>query len=240
MTHPFWPSDTPSDVNPFWPQATPDSLGEIIGADDVRDALRATILEWAPYYLGVLSARLAAANRIGGIDADGNTQPPNPLPNFGMWLDEPEYRSLGTGEPAAFLVTVPATVGAPELKADRSYIATWRAQVRIQVFGTVWEQARDLVSWYEKAVRWAVLQHRSLGGFAMATKWAGHSFTEDEHDSTRTVMSAYLGLDVTVDDVTDVARGPVTVPATFEPPPPNETTETVTMAFTKVPVTEEV
>lgn len=220
-------------TNPYWPLPTPDSLGEIIGADDVRDNVKATIDTWAPFYLSALSARLATAGRIGG-----KGQPNNPLPSFGTWTNQPAHRSWGTGQPAAYLVTVPATSGTPDLQGNRKYIAIWRVQVNIQVFGTTWQEAADLVSWYEKVVRWCVLQHRSLGGFAMSTKWAGVQYSATVHDSSRTLGQAVIGFDVQVGDVIDLGRGPSTVPTGI--PPQDPTVETVIVDLTRVPVTDEV
>lgn len=197
-------------TNAYWPTPAPDSLGNILGADDVRDAVKATILTWSPYYLRALSSRLFDAGRIGKT-VSGVKQPPYPLPPFGVWVNEPRFRNVGTGEPPAFLVTVPATVGTPDLHGDRSYTASWRVQVTVRVFGTSWEEAVDLVSWYEKVVRWSVIQHRSLGGLAMSTKWAGTQYTGEEHTSTRTEGQAVLGFDVQLADVVEV-RGPSVVP----------------------------
>lgn len=222
-------------TNAYWPLPTPDSLGEIIGADDVRDNVKATIDKWAPYYLGVLSGRLAVLGRIGGAK-----QPNNPLPSFGTWTNQPTHRSWGTGQAAAYLVTVAATVGTPDLQGNRQYIATWRSHVNLQVFGTTWQEAADLVSWYEKVIRWCILQHKGLDDFAMTTKWAGVQYSATEHSSTRTLGQAVIGFDVQVGDVIDISRGPKTVPTNAGPPPQDPTVEEVIVGLTRVPVTEDI
>lgn len=223
-----------STTNPTWPLPEPDALGPIRGGDDVRLAVRSTIETWVPYYLTVLSARLAATGKIGGTN-----QPPNPLPPFGTWRDEPTYRNLGSGMPAAYLVTAPGTKGEPDKQGSGLYRATWRAQVRIQVFGTTWQQTLDLTSWYEKAVRWAVLQHQGLGGAAQATTWVGTSIelVDRTRNATRSVALATIGLDVTLANVIDSTRGPKTVPST-PTPGQDETVTEVVIDFTKVPITE--
>jgi hypothetical protein len=224
-----------TDANEFWPLPYPDQLGPNIGADDIRDAVKATILEWSSYYLSILSSRLAAAGSIGS-----SGQNDNPLPDFGEWVNAPEYRTYGTGKPACFLVTVNQTVGEPQLQGKRQYIATWRAQVLVQVFGSSWEDAADLVSWYDKVARWCILQHRSLGGLAMSTKWAGVQYRGTEHESTRTVAQAIQGYDVQVANVIDVARGPATVPLLPEPPPFDPTVESTVVTITNGPANEPV
>lgn len=216
-------------ANPYWPLPSPDALGGLIGADDVRNAVKDTILTWSPYYLAVVSQRLVADGLIGG-----NNRVNAPLPDFGTWENEPEFRSLGTGQPAAFLVTSPSTVGTPSLEGNRTYRATWRAQVVLQVFGTQWEEAADLTSWYEKATRWCILQHRSLGQFAIGTKWVGNQYSGKVHTSSRTEAQCVMAFDVAVADVIDV-RGPSTVPAVPGPPNQDPTVLTTGIELVKVP-----
>lgn len=194
-------------TNIFWPPPTPDSLGPLLGADDVRDAIKATLDTWTPYYIAIESERLVGAGKIGGAN-----QPTNPLPIFGTWVNELTHRNVGTGQPAAYEVTCPGTVGPPELSGVQQ-CATYAGVIRVQVFGTDWQEAADLTSYYEKAVRWAILQHRSLGHFAQATKWVGTAYEGIAHSSTRTEGIATCRYDVRVLNVTQVDRGPATVPA---------------------------
>lgn len=199
-------------VNTYWPLPSPDSLGNMVGADDVRRAVKRTILTWAPFYLGMVSQREALAGNIGN-----SSQPPNPLPNFGKWVNRMQNRSLGTGMPAAFIVTVPATVGKPEIQGNRSVKAVFRAQVIVQVFGSDWETTADLASWYEKAVRWSIVQHGALADndgnpFATRTNWVGNQYSgEMIHEGTRTYGECVTAFDVLLPDVIDII-GPDTVP----------------------------
>lgn len=219
-------------VNPSWPVAAPDGLGPILGADDVRDAVNTTIGTWAPYYLSVLGARLAAAGLIGGP-----SQLPDPLPPFGQWTNELNYRNVGVGYSPAYEVTCPGTVGKPALKGT-TVTVVYACAVRVQVFGTDWQTTADATSWYEKAVRAALLQHRSLGGFAQATAWQGTAYHEVDHSSTRTEGVATLRFDVTVLDTLDVSRGPASLPAPpWSPPPTDPTATTTVLEVEKNPVT---
>lgn len=220
-------------TNPYWPLVGPDSLGGLVGADDVRDNVKSIIDLWAPYYTAIVSNRLAAQGRIGGPG-----QNPVPLPEFGTWANDPEHRSFGTGQPAAYLVTSPGTVGQPDLQGNHQYIAVWRAQVMVQVFGTDWQSTADLTSWYEKIVRWCVMQHRSLGGFAMGTSWVGAQYIGKEHTSTRTEGVVTLGFDVKVGNVLDIGAGPEFPPAGPAAPPDDTTVAEVITTLTKVPVIE--
>lgn len=215
-----------STSNPVWPVPEPDAAGPIRGADTARDAVRDTIDLWSPYYLGVLSKRLAATGRI-----------QKPLQHFGHWRNTPSYRSIGTGQPAAFMVTVAATMKDPDVQANGLVIATWRTQVRVLVYGTTWQQASDRTAWYEQAVLLSVLQHRGLGGVAKATKWAGSAYAVAEHTSTRTVQQVTIGLDVTLDNVLSVRAGPAT-PPTSGTPGQDPTADDVVVNLTKVPITE--
>lgn len=213
-------------TNVYWPLTVPDSLGGVVGADDVRDAVRATIETWAPFYVAVISDRLATAGLIGGPG-----QNPAPLPDFGEWKNEPTFRNIGSGQPAAFLVRVPATVGTPDTQGNGQVIATWRCQVTVQVFGTQWEEAADLASWYEKAVRLSVMQHKSLGGFANSTKWMGNQYSGKEHSSSRTEGLIVMAFDVKVGNVIDVSRGPATVPVPPVVPAPDNTVATTSVTI---------
>jgi hypothetical protein len=113
-------------------------------------------------------------------------------------------------------------------------VATWRATVSVTVFGTSWQQARDMTSWYEKVVRWCILQHRSLGGFALMTTWAGTQYREIDHSSSRALDEAIIGFDVKVAETIDVGRGPASVPVPPFVPPQDPTLETVTATVAAV------
>lgn len=231
-----------------WPTASPDGLGPLLGADDVRDAVKATIDTWSPYYLSILSQRLATAGKIGPTSPlNGQGQPilPTPLASFGTWENEPNFRSIGTGMPAMYLVTSPGTVKEPHRRGDGSYDAVYAAVVTVHVFGLDWQSAADLTSWYEKIVRVSVMQHRSLGGALgsnTTTKWLGSAYEREEHSSTRTRGRALLRFDVTVEGILDDTRGPVTVPAgPWTPPAVDPTVQSTTAevtTLTKYPVTQ--
>jgi hypothetical protein len=214
-------------TNVEWPLPQPDSLGPNLGADDVADAVVATLDEWTPFYVAMISGRVTAAGKIGG-----RSQPTTPLAPFGHWINEDEYRNVGTGRPAGYEVRVPATVGEPRRKGSGLYVATWRVQVNVQYWGTDWQESRDGTSWYEKATRWSILQHRSLGGFANSTTWKGTSFQRGGHSSSRTEGIAVIGFDVEVLDSINDTRGPATVPA-----PPLVPDQDPTVATTSVTLT---
>jgi hypothetical protein len=220
-------------TNLYWPTTNePDTLGPLLGADDVRDAMRDTIDLWAPYYIGVLSERLYAASRIGNKNPN-----PNPLPNFGKWTNTPDYRTIGTGQPASYQVRV---IGADdtEMQANGRVAAMYRCRVDLQCWGTSWFEAADLTSWYEKVIRWCILQHRSLGGLANATRWISTSYSGTEHSSTRTLGEAVVMFDVALLNTIDMSAGPLAPLTPPNPPPPDYTVETVLVDLTKVPVTE--
>lgn len=204
--------------NIYFPQPEPDSLGAIVGSDDVRDAVAATIGTWSPFYIAVLSTRLAAAGKIGPTGPlNGQNQPiiPTPLSAFGTWENEPTFRNVGTGMPAAYLVSSPGTAQRPERAGDGSWRAVYAAMVQVQVFGLDWQTTADLTSWYEKAVRWSIMQHRSLGGFAENTAWMGTVYEKGRHFAKRVEGVARIRFDVRVLDILEDNRGPKTLP----PPP---------------------
>jgi hypothetical protein len=223
----------PQLYNVFWPLPQPDSVGPIIGADDVRERMRYIIEKWSPYYISILSQRLEAAGLI-GADSPNDA----PLPMFGSWVNQPEFRTYGTGISPTFLVTVPEVVGKPCLQGNGLYIAVYRAQVVVQVFGTNWEEAADTVSWYEKVIRWSVLQNRSLEQFAMSTAWDAVTYRGDEHDGTRTVAQAVMYFNVQVRDVISVNFPVGAVPFPPDPPPQDPQVERTVVTFDKFVVDE--
>ena len=81
----------------YWPLPSPDSLGTLVGADDVRNAVKDTITEWSPYYLAIISERLVDAGILPGADA--------PLDNFGKW-DRDTFRNYSTVSGVASEVTM--------------------------------------------------------------------------------------------------------------------------------------
>lgn len=224
-----------STTNPAWPLPEPDAIGPLVGADAARDAIKATIELWTPFYLANVSARLLAAGKIGTKTSPVKSPQ---LATWGTWRNEPNFRSLGTGQPAAFLVTVAGTVGKPKIQATGLVLATYRAHVTVQVFGTTWQEALDLASWYETVARACVMQHRSLGGVTAApTYWVGSNYAVEEHTATRSVAKATLGFDVTLPDIINVLRGPSVPPAT-PTPGQDETVDEVVVDLTRVPITE--
>lgn len=216
-------------TNTAWPLPVPDALGPIVGADDVADAVVATLKEWSPYYVAMVSGRVQGADKIGG-----RSQPSAPIEQFSKWISEDEYRNVGSGRPASYEVRVPATVGVPERKGTGLYIATWRTQVTVQYWGTDWQEARDGTSWYEKVVRWSLLQHKSLGGFAQSTKWIGSSYARGGHTSSRTEGQCVMGFDVKVFDVVDDTRGPKVVPVPAVVPDQDPTVESTVVTLDNV------
>lgn len=216
-------------TNVEWPLPVPDALGPNVGADDVADAVLVILDIWTPYYVAMISGRVQAAGKIGG-----RSQPNAPLPPFGKWINEDEFRNVGTGRPAAYEVRVPATVGEPELRGNGNYDVTWRCQVNVQYWGTDWQEARDGASWYEKAVRWSILQHGALAGFANRTNWKGTSFQRGGHSSSRTEGIAVIGFDVRVRNTFDVTRGPTEVPSPPVVPDQDPTVETTAATIENV------
>lgn len=215
----------------YWPSPLPDALGPLLGADDVRDAVKATILLWSPYYLAVESRRLGTAGLIGG-----KNQSAFPLAPFGTWINEPDFRSVGTGQPAAFLVRVLSSEN-DDAQGNGRVAATYKTAVTVQVFGTSWEEATDVTSYYEKAVRWCVMQHRSLGGLANSTKWLSTEYSAQEHSSSRTEGVAVLVFEVKLLNTINTLLGPLVPPANGQLPP-DFTAEEVLLDLTKYPISE--
>jgi hypothetical protein len=74
------------------------------------------------------------------------------------------------------------------------------------------ETTADLVELYTAAVRMAMLQHPSLDGLALGTRWIDESYDELEYDDSRTIAAGLVNFGVDIDAVVDAFGGPKTPP----------------------------
>lgn len=207
--------------NVAFPPTSPDIFGPIVTSRDVRQALRDTIRLWATSYIDVMAAR-------SGLD----------LPPIGHWEAIYEDRAMPADQQVACWVT---TVGTdpkhpPTRQGDGTYLATWLAQANLVIYGRSWDEAHDRMALYSAAIRAAVAQHGSLGGFASATVWLGDATQERERQRTRTVLVGIVLFRITVNGAVNTADGPKTAPA-----PPGAsggpTVDQVNITINKEPIT---
>lgn len=137
------------------------------------------------------------------------------------------------------VITSPGLTGPPDRRGDSSYEATWGVGVVPVVGATDEVSTRDLALDYTAAVRAAVMQNRSLGGFAAAVTWLGESYDEVPFEATRTLGAGHVAFGVTVEDVLTEQAGPLEPLPVPEDDPGNWPDATIVdTVVNNVPITE--
>lgn len=178
------------------------ALGPFIGAPHVRQAMLRTLAAWGPFYV-------AEAARQSGLD----------LPGFKDWINEPLLSPETTEMAPRYVVAVPQTIGQPEQQGNGLFRATWDCQIALWMWGGDYQDTQDRLGFYAIALREAVAQHQSLGGFAKRCFWRADKYAEVAATRVRTWGQAVVQFGVTVDNVMDVFAGPAEVPRDPTRPP---------------------
>jgi hypothetical protein len=197
----------------------PDTYGEVVGGHSVQEAMYATLEKWLPSYVMEINRQLG--EEVLQIPTE--------------YRFRPDYRTLPKSSTAAILIDVTGTSGRPQVYQQATR-ANWEARVMIFVYGTKdWQETQAMTNAYAAAVRAAIVQHRSLGGFADTTIWTGEDYREGEHSGTRTTGLAVVHFEVTVGNAVNIYGGPpspayagegsVTDPSLLPPSPAVTSTE---------------
>jgi len=167
-------------------------FGDIYGGGSVQEAFYTTLQTWWPTYVAEVNRKLGASILEVPVE----------------YRFRPDYRTLPREASAAILVTVPGTIGKPEV-FQAGVRAQWTVDVIIFVYGTQdWQETQALTYAYAACLRTLILQQRDLGGFAQSTTWDSEKYLEGEHSGTRTTGVANLTFTVSLGNVTDVYGGP--------------------------------
>lgn len=170
-------------------------FGPIVTGRAVRLAMRNHLQLWFPTYL-------AEVARLEGED-------PASMPLFRSWvsaLEMPEGKYEEHQMPSCVIVA-PGVLGEPQRRGG-STIATWAVSVGCVVSGQDRESTFNLSEIYAAAVRAAVVQHPSLGGFATATDWLGERYDDIPNDMLRTLAAGSVQFAVQVYSATILNAGP--------------------------------
>jgi hypothetical protein len=134
------------------------------------------------------------------------------------WQQLPTLPALSAARFPAGAISTPNTQGAPVWsQADRAHRTTWRVAVGIYDRGRDHDDtARRIRNWCA-AVRLTVRAHRTLGGVALSTTWAGERYElMPNRDQARTFAGGAVAFDVTA-LVTDTLGVPPLVTQTPTP-----------------------
>lgn len=170
-------------------------FGKITTGKAVRSAMKAHLELWFPTYL-------AEVARIEG-------QNPATMPVFRSFvsaLDMPDGKYEEYQMPCCVIVA-PGLLREPE-RHGGNMIATWAVSVGCVVSGQNRENTLTLSEMYAAAVRGAVVQNPSLGGFATATDWLGERYDDIPNDMLRTLAAGSVQFAVEVYSAITPSAGP--------------------------------
>lgn len=190
-----------------------DLYGTIIGADDVRAAAKAHAVKWLPAYLAQIGRQHDVVLPLPGryeIRQDAGLPSRSRLPAVLFHCEQ---------------------LRATEIDGDGNYWARALLDIDLWVMADTDEHASQLVGRYAKAVRAAFLQHRTLDGFAVTTRWVEEAFTDPAAragDQPGFLAIGSVGLQVDIADVVNVTYGP-SEPPQAEPPDDAPVVATVTV-----------
>lgn len=170
-------------------------FGPIVTGKNVRSAFKRHLEMWMPSYLAEVSRN------------DG--RPGDALPLFRSYvsrLNMPDGKYAEDQMPSCVIVA-PGLVEEP-IKKSGMYITRWGVSVGAVISGQDFENTFDLTELYAAAVRAAVVQNQSLGGFATATDWLGERYDEIPNEMQRTLGAGSVQFLVEVQGAVNPKDGP--------------------------------
>jgi hypothetical protein len=175
--------------------------GPILTPGDLYDAAKATLLAWMPAHLAEVG------KQHGRVRSD--------LPMIRSWTrSTSRFDAFVEEQLPACVIVIPDIIGQPRQEGDGSWTVEWAVGVGFIISGQDQDNTTDLIGLYTAAGRSAILQHRSLGGFAEKTRWIDESYNQRfAFEDSRTIGGGYVGLGVTVRSVVNSAAGPIEPPA---------------------------
>lgn len=154
---------------------------------------------------GWMTTYLAEVERQKEIKAES-------LPPVKSWVAANEFRKWPDEQMPVGVVLSPGLAEEPLRDGDGKYRAKWHVGVAVVVKGRKRSETAETAKLYAAAVRAAVLQHPSLGGFAQGVTWKDESYTDLPMETERTLGSAQLVFEVEVEDVIQSLAGLVEIP----------------------------
>jgi hypothetical protein len=174
--------------------------GRIITRGDVRDAVTAHLKDWAKAYIGEVAVQR------GKERCD--------LPQFRSFrFSTEDVDKWAEDQLPACVIVCPGLADAPDRQGDGIHDGEWSVGVGVIVSGRDQDSTDELVGIYTAAVRAALVQHPSLGGFASGVEWIDEDTIANlGFDDSRTIAGGRVVLKVKVDSVVDSFAGPKAPP----------------------------
>jgi len=184
--------------------------GRILTATQVEAAMRTHMTTWLNDYIREMELQTGRATNSVPLPSSYKTSA-----DFERWNEErlPEM-----------VMVSPGLIGEPMGAGERGkYRATWGMALVTVVSANTKANTDALAKLYAAAIRGAVMQHRSLGGFARATQWLDERYDVIPSEGTRNLMSVTVSFAVEVDDVVSTKAGTTAAvqagPSTYTPAP---------------------
>jgi hypothetical protein len=174
--------------------------GRIITRNDVRDATIEHLQLWTPAYIG----EVAVQRNKGRCD----------LPEFRSFrFSTSDVDKWAEEQLPACVVVCPGLSDEPLRQGNGLYDSEFGVGVGVIVSGRDEQSTDELVGIYCAAVRAAMVQHQSLGGFASGVRWIDEDAISNlGFDDSRTIAGGRVILGVGVDSVVDSFGGPKSPP----------------------------
>lgn len=174
--------------------------GRIITRGDVRDAVMDHLKNWSKAYIGEVATQREKAR------CD--------LPDFRSWrFSTEDGEKWPEDQLPACVVVCPGLADTPIRQGDGIHDGEWSVGVGVIVSARDQDSTDELVGIYTAAVRAALVQHPSLGGFASGVEWIDEDTIPNlGFDDSRTIAGGRVVLKVRVDSVVDSFGGPKAPP----------------------------
>jgi hypothetical protein len=199
-------------------------FSRMLAASQIEDTVIASMKMWFPTYLREQERQM-------GLPASYLETPDNYSDRNSFDMEAPEKLPK-------VVVIAPGTVGAPLMKGDSRYSATWRLGIGLAVGAETEKEANTLVKAYGAVVRGMMLQSSGLGAIgAVNIVWTDESYDDlPIPNQVQLLKAASLYFNIDINNVVTRGHGPDTpdLPAADYVYSDVETVET---ELDKVPVT---
>lgn len=187
-------------------------------ADDLEDAVLATLEKWWPVYVKELELQSPALPDPKNIEVGS-------LPAPKAWLKANQLDREATDNLPAIVVVSPGMSGraAPKQEGDGSFRAFFSIGVGVFVSADKRDNTMRLVRLYTAIVRTILLQKQSLDGFADGTTWLDESYDDSfTFTDDSTISAGQVVFEIELSGVVNRYGGP----AVYGGPPPEPDPDT--------------
>lgn len=193
----------------------------MVTAEQVGDAVIATLRRWLPDYLGEMERRRGSG--------------PASLPLPGSYQLVADLEQLVARATPMVAIVLPGTSEITQ-QAGTRHAARWVTSAVAIVPADTADKASRLAMVYAATMRWALVQQGTLDGFAVATDWGEEEYLPLDLPDKRNVAAGRFEGEVEVADVLDAWAGPSEPSANPATPPIGIEIDRVEVEVVKAPL----